>query len=589
MFLRFLCPKCSTKLQVRAEQAGWEMKCPRCGTSVQAPPLPPPVEIPEVTDPPEVAAAYPVALPFVPPAPPERRRFYAVEAACRDWASVLGRMARGLAGAVADVWVVLWKANQSITFRNVLYTLCLLLALLPVGCYVWRGGPDPEAHPFGWKTPIAFVLLIVLGLVVGQGWRRPVTALFALIFAVPTIALVFVLGVAAFGVVVSVCAAHLLLLLGLAALSLLVLLPWHLCRSLVRNWGDVPGLCPYPDCGATLRPIHVCSCGARYPDLYPNLYGVFVHTCRHGRSRQRLATLDLFGRRKLQRICAACERPLTTRRDGELPEMPFAVVGGPSAGKTLLLSQALVQLRHRLGSLLGNRVALDVSPEQQRKLEHEQRALGVGQLLPAAAEADAPAVALALELRRPRPLRRLIYLHDIPGRSCASLERLLRQRVLPNLRGLVLAVDPFGLPALAEAARRLKPAVQPSELPLNEAAATLIQAVDALAMSQPTTRCAIPLAVVLTKADALPVDAAHLYLADLLPRPGDPAAAASDRCRDALRQLGATNTVRALEQKFETVCYFACSALGRLPRRGDAAPFEPVGVVEPFWWLLGLE
>ena len=63
----------------------------------------------------------------------------------------------------------------------------------------------------------------------------------------------------------------------------------------------------------------------------------------------------------------------------------------------------------------------------------------------------------------------------------------------------------------------------------------------------------------------------------------------SDRCRKALLQLGGSNPVRALEQRFERVRYFACSALGRAPDPRNTRPFRALGIAEPLLWLLGVE
>src|SRR6185436_2702646 len=101
----------------------------------------------------------------------------------------------------------------------------------------------------------------------------------------------------------------------------------------------------------------------------------------------------------------------------------------------------------------------------------------------------------------------------------------------------------------------------------------------------PNDRCDSPAAVVLSKADALP-ERDHPFLADLCPVNGHrPDEARSARCREALERLGEAASVRALEQKFTRLRYFACTALGRLPDPRDVRPFEPRGVAEPLLWL----
>jgi hypothetical protein len=101
---------------------------------------------------------------------------------------------------------------------------------------------------------------------------------------------------------------------------------------------------------------------------------------------------------------------------------------------------------------------------------------------------------------------------------------------------------------------------------------------------QANEKCQVPLAVVLNKTDALPAKE-HPFLADLVSSDDG----AHDRCRQALERLGEGRSIRALEQKFETVRYFACSALGRMPDPRDHSPFRGSGAIEPFLWLLNLD
>jgi hypothetical protein len=181
-------------------------------------------------------------------------------------------------------------------------------------------------------------------------------------------------------------------------------------------------------------------------------------------------------------------------------------------------------------------------------------------------------------------------MYDIPGTVCGSGMALSRKRILGRARGLVLVVDPFSFPSLASHAKLKGPALGPSPDSPVKVAAVLRDTIDPLMEKRPTDRLPTPLAVVITKADALPTDE-HPFLKGLLPQ-SDTAFSEeqSQRCRAALEQLDRSGPqfVRALEQKFEKVAYFACTATGRLPVGGDRTPFQPRGVAEPFLWLLGL-
>jgi len=92
--------------------------------------------------------------------------------------------------------------------------------------------------------------------------------------------------------------------------------------------------------------------------------------------------------------------------------------------------------------------------------------------------------------------------------------------------------------------------------------------------------------VVLSKADAFP-ERDQPFLSGLCPQNGHrPDAALSARCREALARLGEGASLRALEQKFTRLRFFACTALGRMPDPRNLRPFESRGVAEPLLWLL---
>ena len=227
---------------------------------------------------------------------------------------------------------------------------------------------------------------------------------------------------------------------------------------------------------------------------------------------------------------------------------------------------------------------LDGDHQQRGQLEDDLRALDRGQVLAKTAGDVMQAFALAVRLRQPRRLRSLLYLFDAPGEHFATMERFGRKQILQHLGGIILLIDPFALPPLETRGRRLHAGIKPSGVPLDKVAATLINGVNSMLLRQPTQKCQVPLAVVIGKADA------HPSLDKLCPRSGGPHAPdLSPRCRLALQRLGAGNAIRALEQKFEKVSYFASSPLGRLPDLRNTSAFQPVGVIEPFAWLLGLQ
>jgi len=349
----------------------------------------------------------------------------------------------------------------------------------------------------------------------------------------------------------------------------------HSCWLLYRK---IKHKCPYDDCRHTGLPIHVCSCGAEYPDLEPNRYGIFHHSCQHGQESVKLPTL--FGRNRLPRLCGGCHRPLIHTSLGELREWPVFVVGAPNAGKTMFLAQAVRRLIDTLSRQPHAVVHID-SDGQQRDHTGQLELLDHGRVL--AKTAEGTAAALGIAVRIPKGLHALVYLFDKPGEYFQSMQRFGRLQAIEGLRGAILVVDPFSLPAL-EGQDPGRPGLAP-EVPFYTVAANLIHAVEAMLPGR-EKGTDLPLAVVLSKADALPANL-FPFLTGLVGVDHENPDDLNERCRQALERLGATETMRMLQQKFQTVRYFSCTATGRVPDAKDRSSFRPAGVEAPLLWLLG--
>ena len=268
---------------------------------------------------------------------------------------------------------------------------------------------------------------------------------------------------------------------------------------------------------------------------------------------------------------------------GELAERPIFLAGGPSTGKSVFLRQAIRRLPEHIAKTWGGKVCID-SQEQRTSIERDQKRLDRGQVLAKTVAGAVHAFGLAIRVKKPRRLSCLLYVYDPPGEDFTSMQRLGRKQVMQRIEGIILLVDPFATPALAKFGRRFGDRLKASSATLHEVASELIGVVNQMIVRQANEKCQVPLAVVLNKTDALPAKE-YPFLADLVSSDDG----AHDRCRQALERLGEGRSIRALEQKFETVRYFACSALGRMPDPRDHSPFRGSGATEPFLWLLNLD
>jgi hypothetical protein len=516
-----------------------------------------------------------------------RPRMYQFERAYVDYAAGFRGFVHRIRQVSADIWHWFWRGEGSVIIEWLLRAAIVTAALGAAWMY-WSYEQN-RGRGFSSGMVVALLAIIVFVSLILIGYKAPVHVVARLLSGTSASGLALALMAVAALVATAIFVPYLLILFLLTALSFLVFIP---LRGLHAAWllhRRITYRCPYDDCAYSGMPIHVCSCGEQYADLMPSFYGLLHHSCRKPGHYERLPTMDWWGRNKLPRLCGGCKRPLVFSSIGEVSIRPISLVGGPNAGKTIFLHQAVHQLQGQIGSLRGGTARID---SDQQKKEHEDalQRLGQGQVLPKTS--GNVMHALGLTIRVPHQLRCLLYLYDAPGEHFSSVESFAQKQNMQHISGILLIVDPYSLPAIADVAAR-RPAspastIQPTIEPFQRVVDVLVQETNLMLVRQPTERCKVPLAILLSKTDDLPVKE-FPFLAGLTPANGHTSDAAfSSQCREALANLGARSGLETLERKFTTVRYFACSALGRPPDHTNI-PFKPVGVAEPLLWLLGLE
>ena len=345
--------------------------------------------------------------------------------------------------------------------------------------------------------------------------------------------------------------------------NLLALIPLSACVVSARGLQLAKGIfytCPSRRCAYRGLPVYVCpGCSQGNRDLWPNLYGLLWHECA-GCGR-RLPALDLLGRRQLGRRCGGCEMPLLGKHAGRARERLVAIVGGPGSGKTSYLLMAVHEIlaagRNGHRSLLRGEID---DPQQEALFREAWHKLERGE--PAAKTSEV--MRAALLYGSAAGSRCQLYLYDAPGEEFVSISAMTRQQYFPLLEGFILLVDPasFGN-GRGESLRDV-------------VASTLAVAATGIP-TRSDGRMRLRVAVVLSKAD----------LADVRCEVGDVRAGGIEgsRCREAIVRWGGESHLRAIEHRFESVEYFACSALGRTPSQERDA-FRAHGVIEPLAWVL---
>lgn len=397
------------------------------------------------------------------------------------------------------------------------------------------------------------------GLRAGNGFGRLVLRLIA-----PGTALAAVLSAllaSALLACVALVFAVQLVLVALAALTAVAA-----GRTADRLWKLARGIrmkCPYPGCyRAFPLAVHVCpGCGAAHRELRPGGFGAVRHVCRCGLS---LATTAVTGRRRLAARCPYCDQGLPpavgTTRVVHLP-----LIGGTSAGKTMLMAAVLEGLRswsHRSGLTIEY-----ASPDDLREANTLDRQLSqTGWTLKT--QGGQPRALMLLVGRGRR--RRLLYLYDPMGESLRDADTTRRQGYLAHADGVLLVTDVLAAPAVRRALRAGDPeraaAARPADLGPVETYAGFTGELQGLG----GRRKRLAVATVVTKRDALDQLSS-------LPRPSEPV--------DAwLGAIGLDELVRALGHDFAAARYWVVSA--RAATGAGALDTEQRRAAEPVLWLL---
>ena len=519
-----------------------------------------------------------------------RRRMYLFERAYLDYAARLRDAWNWFLRVCSIVWKWFWSGGGA-TAIEFLLRICVVVSGVTLGIlYVLYEKKHGRGLSGG--TIFAFCAIVVYVSVLMWGWKAPVHIAARAVAGAVASGAVVLLAVGAMAVLLVFFAVYLLFLFLLTALSFIVFLPILAVEKIYRWINGITFECPYDNCPSKKGrmnplPVHVCDCGAEYPNLYPNFYGIRHHTCRHPAhpdGEARLPTRDSKGRNKLHRRCAVCGGDLIHSELGLAAPRSIFVVGDSSSGKTVFICQALRELCGKIGRIPKAEAHVS-SVKQQQGLDEQYKRLDKGALL--APSRGTVMEALGVVLSIPKRLKRtLLYMYDAPGEHFQTMSQFGQKQAMQNAHGIVLVADPSTFPGLSEYYGHDAYAYAP----FADIAGNLGNVLGSLFGQDEDGRVDVPLAVVITKSDELPVDDLPCLAGFRNAQTGQPVLnAPNDQCREALRQLAGENAIQVIEQHFSRVRYFSCSALGRGPDVSDTSAFSPVGVLDPLLWLLGLD
>jgi hypothetical protein len=314
-------------------------------------------------------------------------------------------------------------------------------------------------------------------------------------------------------------------------------------------------------------PVYICpGCGAEHSRLVPGRWGILKRECECGKTA--LPTTVIRGRQRVPQRC-----PWGHSMSGFLgfaENLPIAIVGGPSAGKSTFLAGALVEIENPAAG-----VSLQPLVESRDAYARLIDAMQLGS--PPEKTTDERRPALVAEVQGSGRSRAL-YAYDLAGEVYSAEDKVRGLRFLTHSAGIVMLIDPFSIRNVAED-RAEEIANHVSQiLPSSEEPMRVYERLLATLKEAGAHTADMPLAVVVAKSDAFGIGT---EIDDFAKTVGADTAA-----RAWLNANGAGNLVRSIEQDFKKISWFSVSALGRMPDPAVSKPFVPRGALAPLLWIL---
>jgi hypothetical protein len=337
----------------------------------------------------------------------------------------------------------------------------------------------------------------------------------------------------------------------------------------------------------TTLPEYVCkNCGAIHKKLMPNSYGILSHQCQCG---QKLPATFFLNRGELQARCQACHQ-LLHREHVESRRIFIPILGGPSSGKTAFMFAVVRKLVEEKAAEMGFETDFI---ENNTKLEYRKVINQLRKGKVPAKTLDAIPKAFNLALKKDGKTKWLMYIYDPAGETYQDTENLSVHLYYKYLSGMIMIVDPFSIPAVRRDYEndlsRTWSSVNPSQLNLEDALAGVLLTLEESFGLSKTSKIKKPLAVVISKADAFGLEKriGEEAVDKAVGTGSNRIQIKSDLIKQQLIDWDEGALIQQIETRFNSVRYFSCSALGRIPD-STSNDFVPHHVFEPMSWIFDL-
>ena len=190
---------------------------------------------------------------------------------------------------------------------------------------------------------------------------------------------------------------------------------------------------------------------------------------------------------------------------------------------------------------------------------------------------------------------KLLFMYDAAGETFSTDSHMNLQAYYKYIKGMLIVIDPCAISSYRRYHRDeiepIRDSLGPSELDIEEVCNRMLRAVEMYRLERVAEQYSVPVAVVLTKVDALGLEnEVGLHAAQQLLASHPSSMTYEDAInvlvQNFFRQHGLSNFMDQLESRFSEVRYFSCSALGRLPTNIDKSAFVSIRVLDPLVWLL---
>lgn len=333
-----------------------------------------------------------------------------------------------------------------------------------------------------------------------------------------------------------------------------------------------------------LIPTFMCpDCGAMHKKLVPGPYGIWKHKCSCGK---KIPSTFLNGRSKLDAYCPDCGSPLVA---SDARPIVFQLVGGSKAGKTVYLSAFFHEYLQKLST--NRNLELTIADQYRPYFDElEEWYSGVG--CPATAQLNSQMYPVIIDSSL--GVKRQFSIYDIAGEMFDGFtaDSEVQQQQFHYCDGLLFLIDPFSSGDLRMNKINAGEDVSDfSDMAVEDVATNFINYLIRTGHAKANSRCNIPIAILIAKADIKEVKRAigpakiNSIFRNNAEQYGTYENARDSICRQFLMDIGLAATVDNLETQFSNLHYFPVSAMGHTP---DGTPYEPWGIMDAIERMLPL-